>query len=403
VHGVDCSVGEYWNLCLSHDVKYAGLFRSVNDFANASNGSILSLDPTASADSFGPSGRVHVVALKTWTSNGPYWIPGAAREKAFKLLEAASGVIVHSLFRAHCDLVVEWAQRTRKPYWSVTHGCLDPWGLARRRVAKRLWLERSGVPFFRHCRGVFFSTERERLKAEPWIGEARSIVTPWPVELADAAGRDAKRGLFRSSHGIASDARVLLYVGRLHSMKRPAELIDAFAQAAMPNCDLLIVGMNGDLTKEQLCRHAAKRGGSRIRLMGPLYGDELAACLAASDAFVSLSHRENFGYAAADALAAGLPVILTPGHDLAYEFSATGVGPNSCGWLLPDDSVASAAIAIREFAGLPMAALGAMGQEAAAWARSHLSRRTFASAVMSELQAETQKSARPEPHHWRVR
>lgn len=374
-----------WNVCLAHHPRYAGLHRAVVDFARACEGPILSFDPTASEDSVAGESRVHVLAVKSWPPNGPFWLSAQTRNKASALLQQADGLIVHSLFRAHCDFAVDWAGQTRKPYWSVPHGCLDPWGLARRRLAKRIWLDRPGVRFFSRCRGVFFSSRREHEKAQQWIGSSRVAVMPWPVDSPGRNERSSGREAFRLKHGIPQDARALLFVGRLHSMKRPRELIDAFAAAAVPGCHLIVVGMDGDLGRDKLEHHAAPLGAAGIHIVGPLHGEDLSACIAAADGFISLSNRENFSYAMADALAAGLPVILSPGHDLAHELPMQNVAPGSCGWLLSDGAVATAACAIRAFVNADSLVLESMGRTAADWARAYLGRDRFAGALLAKL------------------
>ncbi len=374
-----------WNVCLTHHPRYAGLYRAVNDFARACGGPILSFDATASTTSIDHRSGIYALAVKGWSTTGPHWIPRRVQTEAAELLTGADGIVAHSLFRAHCRFVVHWARRTGKPYWVVPHGCLDPWGLGNRRLAKRLWLDIEGQRTFTTARGVFFATGREMAKAEPWIGDARSIVTPWPVEQPDPGQQADRRRTFRDIHHIPSDSRVLLFVGRLHSMKRPRELIDAFRVAALPACHLVIVGMDGDITSDSLERYAGRPEQSRVHVVGPLHGDDLAASMAASDTFVSLSYRENFGYAVADALAAGLPVILSDGHDLAHDLPLCGAGPGSCGWLVTDDSITIAATAMRAFSSAPTPEIAEMGRVAETLARDRFSRRAFHRAVEAEV------------------
>jgi glycosyltransferase involved in cell wall biosynthesis len=381
-----------WNVCLAHHTRYAGIHRAVEDFARACDGPILSFDPTASTDREESAGRVHVLSVKGWPDDGPYWLSRMTTWKAANLLQDADGVIVHSLFRAHSGFIADWARSLGKPYWIVPHGCLDPWGLARRRLAKQLWLSTAGRKVFAGCAGVIFSTTRERDKAAGRIGLARSLVTAWPVDQPDLRNAGALGAQFRRRHQIPPDARLLLYVGRLHTMKRPKELIDVFHSAAASTCHLAIVGMDGDVTAEDLRRYANSLGASHVHITGGLYGRELAACMAAADAFISLSYRENFGYAAVDALAAGLPVILSPGHDVAHDLPLTGDSPTSCGWLLEGDPAESAIQAIRNFATQSRQDIVSRGHAARSLARRLFGRAQFEQSLRSELVAGVCKS-----------
>jgi glycosyltransferase involved in cell wall biosynthesis len=100
-------------------------------------------------------------------------------------------------------------------------------------------------------------------------------------------------------------------------------------------------------------------------------GADLVAAHLAGDGFISLSFQENFGYAAAEAVAYGLPVILSPGHDLAHEMPALD-GRFACGWLLGDNAQATAVAAIREWAGASDGALAAAGGVGRSWAAETL-------------------------------
>ena len=111
-------------------------------------------------------------------------------------------------------------------------------------------------------------------------------------------------------------------------------------------------------------------------MVGPIYGDEKNDYLLASDAYISLSSKENFGYTTAEALSAGLPVILSPGNDLADELNAL-----ECGWMLRDNLPESAASAISEFSSMSMDRLEEMGQRGRCWALANLDFDKFAEKV----------------------
>jgi glycosyltransferase involved in cell wall biosynthesis len=182
--------------------------------------------------------------------------------------------------------------------------------------------------------------------------------------------------------GIDESERLLLSVGRLHSMKRPIETVAAFCAAAANDCHLAIVGMDGDITAAHVQTAVPAAYQRRVHVIGPLTGADLAAAYFAADGFISLSFRENFGYAAAEAIAHGLPVILSPGHDLACELPSRG-GRLACGWLLPDDSRAGAEQAIEGFCRLSAAETATMRMAGAAWARDNLSFERFREALQS--------------------
>ncbi len=366
-----------WDVCLTHDPVYGGIYRSVCNFARALDARILSFDD-GRADRSGlcderPTVRI---ASRPWLWNrGCHVVTSAMRAEAEAQIAGADLLVVHSLFRGHAPWAARWAREHRRPYWSVAEGVLDPWALRRHSLAKRLWLARYGREFFNGATTIF-ATAREQQKAASVLEGGRSVVIHWPVPLPGLDGREAARAAFRAAHDIPESARVLLFVGRLHPMKRPLETVAAFVRADAPDAHLVVVGMEEGITRAELEAQvpAAMRG--RVHVVGPLAGESLAAAFQASDGFISLSHRENFGYSFAEALAYGLPAIVSAGHDLAHEL----VGPHGefpCGWLVDGDVTGRAVEAIREWSTAPAARLAAMGVVGRAWVGNELAFERF--------------------------
>jgi len=370
------------NVCLTHDPAYGGLHRSVHDFSRALAASILSFDD-GRGERFSVEDGVPVRRL----GNGTGWLArdcrimsAATACQADAAVADAELLVVHSLFRAHAPWAERWAKLRGRRYWAVPHGCLDPWGLSQRGLLKRLWLEAWGRSYLAHAERIVVSSQRSLEKSQPWMpsgGHAdRAVVVHWPVALPRLADRAAARAGVRHRHGIPDGARLLLFVGRLHAVKRPVETVQAFCAAAGENCHLVMAGMDGDLTQSDLRRLIPAGREDRVHLVGPFASDAVAEAMLASDGFISLSYQENFGYAAAEAIAAGLPVILSPGHDLAHEMPMRD-GRLGCGWLLGDDAHATAVAAIREWAAASEATLAKIGSTGRGWAGDVLSFERF--------------------------
>lgn len=375
-----------WNICLTHDPVYAGLYRGVNDFATALSAETLSFDDGRRDRSSLTvvDGAKRIACGPGWLARDCHRLPAAAAHAAGQLVAAADLLVVHSMFRAHAPWAAEWARRNGRPYWAVPHGCLDPWGLAQKRIAKRVWLGWHGRSFLANAQHIIFSTRRELEKARPWLDRSgatgRAVVVHWPVPLPSLDGRSVARQAFRSRHGIPYDAPLLLYVGRLHTMKRPLETVAAFCAAGVDGAHLAIIGMDGDLCRRDIEQAVDSRCRDRVHAIGQLSGADLAEAWLAGDGFISLSYRENFGYSAAEAVAHGLPVILSAGHDLAHDMPTGLDGKLACGWLLEEGSPKGAAPAIAEWMALVSASgsrLDAMACSGRAWAADALAPAAF--------------------------
>jgi glycosyltransferase involved in cell wall biosynthesis len=379
-----------WNVCLTHDPAYAGLYRAVNDFARALDAPVLSFDD-GRRDRQGlaaTDGARRVACGRGFLTRDCHIMPAAARRKAEALVADADVLIVHSLFRAHAPWAAGWACRHGRRYWAVPHGCLDPWGLTQRALAKRAWLFVHGGRYFGGAERIICATRRELEKARPWIsGSTRGVVMHWPVHTPSLENRDRARKRFRDRHAIPEDAPLLLSVGRLHSMKQPLETVLAFCRAAGERSHLAMVGMDGDLSAADVEAATPTAAKPRVHLTGGLAEQDLADAYLAADGFISLSHRENFGYAFAEALAFGLPVIVTAGHDLAHELPRRADGQLTCGWLLPENSTHAAEQAISEWVRATSAIEGRRSQDAFTapgrdWATEHLSWERFRSTLI---------------------
>jgi glycosyltransferase involved in cell wall biosynthesis len=143
------------------------------------------------------------------------------------------------------------------------------------------------------------SQARDRLVALG-IAPARAFVSLQSVDAdairAAAAGRTTTAGPLR-----------LLSVGRLVPDKAHALLIDAVAAAGSPVA-LTIVG-DGPLRAELAAR--ARDAGVDATLTGALGAAALAEAYADADAFALISSHEPFGVAIREAVAAGLPLIVS--------------------------------------------------------------------------------------------
>lgn len=117
----------------------------------------------------------------------------------------------------------------------------------------------------------------------------------------------------------------LLCVGHLLPHKGQLALLDAFA-AALPRLSAtLVLAGSGELDRRYTARVRARlRSLPQARWVGGLGAPALARALGEADVFVNASDYESWGMAAAEAQAAGLPVVSWSRGGL-WEFLTAGV------------------------------------------------------------------------------
>lgn len=312
------------------------------------------------------------------------YAPSHVRKKAEEVAREAEVLCCNIMLRHHACWTRSLAKRENIPYWFVTHGQLDPYVYTTRASIKKVWLKLFGRKILEDAAYVIFATERERQKAAWFYKGANTCVIHWPVELIDISKKQDARTRIRAELGLKEEDRLLIYLGRLHSMKNPLKTIEALAKASSGNVHLAMVGPDHDESVES-CREVAERLGvsDRVHVMGPVYGEDKNAYLLAADAFISLSQRENFGHTGAEALSASTPVIFSPGNDLAEDLRNY-----DCGYLLDDDDLETAAKAIDSVGSSSVEELTLMGQRARKFSEEKLSISQFQK-KLQDLAAQT--------------
>lgn len=308
-----------------------GPFKSLGFFRRALGGRVISFThPDNVREATGEITHLTSVGGRL----GHMFLPVGPRGLAMAdaLLDRASLMSCHILFRHSAHWVRSRARRRGIPYWVVPHGCLDPYVFSYRGAIKRTWMHIFGRRILAGAAHVIFSTQRELEKARVWLSRDNGRVVRWPVEPTAAGLHPGDRVKIRASLGIPPDARAVLFLGRLHPMKRPLETLTSFA-AAGRGLHLVIAGPEDGITRRDLFAEATRLGVTRhVTVLPPVYSGDKERLFSAIDGFVSLSIRENFNHAAAEAMASGVPVFLSAGNDLGCD-----IADRDCGWILADD------------------------------------------------------------------
>ncbi|MEK7863775.1 MAG: glycosyltransferase, partial [Chloroflexota bacterium] len=196
-------------------------------------------------------------------------------------------------------------------------------------------IERAGLLFFRAIDEV--------VGWSSWPAVLTGVSRAAARDLSLASGRDARvipNGLDTTAwayaragraadptHRGADPAKRIVSVMRLNARKSPQALLDAFAQVHATLDRDVRLDIYGDGTlRPALERHTRELALSHaVTFHGACGPAEVAHGLAAADVFALSGTREAFGIAAAEALAAGVPVVGMRGSGMADVF-ADGVG-----------------------------------------------------------------------------
>ncbi len=181
-----------------------------------------------------------------------------------------------------------------------------------------------------------------------WGVPMRKIhLTPYSIDneywLAQATQFSARKSQLKRDLGFESETPVMLFSGKLISVKRPMDLLRALEQVSKKvDCGLVFLG-DGQL-RGQLQAYARERGLANVRFVGFKNQTEIAPYFAMSDVFVLPSGFEPWGLVVNEALCFGLPVIASD------KVGATGdlVQPGVNGFIYPAGNVAALAARLEE-------------------------------------------------------
>jgi len=244
-------------------------------------------------------------------------------------------VISHGLWQYNNAGVREALRNTGTPYFVFPHGMLDPW-FKRAYPVKHLkkwiyWMLRERH-VLRDATAVLFTCEEERLLAQETFRPYRcnERVIPLGIEPPSTEEAARQKQLFLERFPTLHDKRILLFLGRLHDKKGCDMLIEAFGKTARIDgaTHLMLAGPCADdvyVEKLQQLARAHCPAGS-VSFPGMLTGDMKWGAFRAADVFVLPSHQENFGIAVVEALACGLPVLISNKVNIWREISADGAG-----------------------------------------------------------------------------
>ena len=253
-----------------------------------------------------------------FSSDLAYWLWQHAREYEI--------VHTHYLFSFPPTCAAAIARGQKIPYIVTPYGMLTPWALAHQRLKKQIYslIERHNL---NQAAAIHCSTPGELQDVSNFGVSTPSFVIPYGVHLPTLQP-EAKQRL-RRAYSIPETTPIVLFLSRLHTKKRPDLLIEALSQLTSLNQDFhLIVAGSGEPDYHNYLTKLVSSLGlqSQTTMTGFVVGEEKDLLLQGSDLFVLPSFSENFGIAVAEAMAAGLPVIITPDVQIAPDIAAENAG-----------------------------------------------------------------------------
>lgn len=247
---------------------------------------------------------------------GWLWIghaPGLA--EAVRQQTAMSDLVhIHELWHYPHWVAARIALERGVPYIISPHGEFSGWALRQKKLAKQMYAPSLLWPSLRRAKAIQALSEAE-------VQQVRDFGVPAPVHLipngvpTELTRTDPDKRAVVGMFPELRDRSIVLFLGRLQPQKGPDVLIEAWSHLARqcPNARLLLAGPSDARMEAGLKARAQQLAlTATITFAGPLYGERKAAAMAGADLFVLPSRSEGQSVALLEALAASIPVVLTP-------------------------------------------------------------------------------------------
>lgn len=229
-------------------------------------------------------------------------------------------VHLHMLWTASGMAAARHCRRRGIPYVITLHGALNPWALRQRALEKRVFLAVAERRNIDSAALLHFTTQAERDGAPPWARARPARVIPDVVD-APLQGMGAPEERARS--------RDVLLLSRIHPVKGFDLLVPAMKRVRElePRARLTVAGPDEGGHRAVVERRVAEAGlRDVVTFTGLLDAEGRRRALARAALLVAPSHQENFGMSVAEAMAAGLPVVVSDQVNLCSEVRRAGAG-----------------------------------------------------------------------------
>jgi glycosyltransferase involved in cell wall biosynthesis len=273
------------------------------------------------------------------------------------------------------------------PYVIFTHGQLDPWFKRQyplKHLKKRLYWPWAEYRVLSDARAVLFTCiEEKELVRQSFSPFPNNGVVVGYGTAAPQGDPRAELDAFFAQYPELRGKRLAVFLARLHHKKGCDLLLQAFSTVLAKDLDwrLVMAGPDQEGWQSELCSLAEQAGiAERITWTGMIGGPLKWGALRAAEIFVLPSHSENFGISVVEALACGVPVLISNRVNIWREIAEDGAG------VVAPDTLAGAVQLLQTWIGLSEQAKQSMRDRTVSCFMKHFEVNRAASLLIQTLQ-----------------
>lgn len=200
-------------------------------------------------------------------------------------------------------------------------GTLSPWARSRSKFRKWIVWQLGQREVLCEAACVHVTSEEEFQEVRALNKQSPIAIVPNGVACPDAVVDSVKD----------SERRTVLFLARIHPKKGIDILLETWREleSSHPDWDLKIAGPVGHAFADKMVELSKALALQNVTFLGEVRGEAKEATYKNADLYVLPTHSENFGISVAEALAHGLPAIVSEGAPWA------GLEDQDAGWWIP--------------------------------------------------------------------
>ena len=246
-----------------------------------------------------------------YSRSGERWLARRMRDEARR----PDVVHIHGVFSHITTRAAAWARRCGVPYivrpaGSLDRACFEMGHHRLKYLFSQVFLRKD----LEHAAAIHVTSQAEAEELAEWVPAERIVNLPHGAHVPRFDRQKAKED-FLAQFPQLRQRRIVLYMSRITEKKRLELLVEAVAQARQHIPELCLLVAGHDAGHLPVVREAVARCDmeSACVFTDFLDGERKLGAFAASDLFALLSIDENFGVVVVEAMAHGVPVLVTSG------------------------------------------------------------------------------------------
>jgi glycosyltransferase involved in cell wall biosynthesis len=238
---------------------------------------------------------------------------------------------IHAVFNHSSVAAARAARKRNVPFIVRPLGTLDPWSMQQKSLKKKIVWKTAVNSMLNEAAAIHYTTRGEQQAVESSLGLNHGVVVPLGVDQPESTRGQEAVEMLATRFPTLLDHPYILVLSRLHPKKALEVLLEAFVplirQTEFRNWRLVLAGEGpADYVSKLKQIVADQRAGDFVIFPGWLDAEHKDAALRSAALLALTSHHENFGLCVMEALAAGVPVLISPHVNLADEVKMAGAG-----------------------------------------------------------------------------